>query len=359
MENGKNTDVSQIETELNRLDDVLDGKKHLLIVVHNNPDPDAIASAAALGYLAGERCNVKCSIAYSGYISRAENRAMVKKLNIHLKLITRIKLTKYDCYALVDTQPGAGNNSLPEATPCDIVVDHHPELKKRKGKLSIIKPDLGVSATILVEWLRYLKKNVPPKLATALSYAISSETQNLGRETSRRDIQAYLWVYVQANMRKLAEILHPKLTNSYFVTLAKALNRAVTFRHFMAVNLGEVPFAEIVSEMADFLLRHERISWTICTGRFKGRLFISLRTQNQQAKGGKLLKQLVPDSNTVGGHDTIAGGFIDISDLQKTDVDELESELLRKFTASRGYKDGEWKPLLEKQRNNRKEERNE
>ena len=93
--------------------------RQLLIIVHNNPDPDAIASAEALRFLVENRSGVKVSIAYGGYIGRAENREMVRQLGIRLKQFNRIRLGNYDCIALVDTQPGAGNNSLPATVKCD------------------------------------------------------------------------------------------------------------------------------------------------------------------------------------------------------------------------------------------------
>ncbi|MEJ2633860.1 MAG: DHH family phosphoesterase [Calditrichia bacterium] len=346
MPNDKKQDNSNLMKELAGLDKALAGRKHLLIVVHNNPDPDAIATAAALGFLAEQRSQLKVSIAYGGNIGRAENRAMVKKLKIHMKQINRVRFTKYDRIALVDTQPGAGNNSLPGDVKCHIVIDHHPSRSDLNVEFGVIKPEIGVSATILVEWLKESKLDIPGDLATALSYAINSETQNLGREASSRDIQAYLSVYVKSSMRKLAQITHPKLQRTYFVVLARALNHTNTFRNLICAHLGEVPSAEIVSEIADFLLRYERMGWALCTGRFKNQLIISVRSANRKARAGKLVKHLVPDPNTVGGHDMIAGGFILMQDSDKKSTKDLEEQLMQNFARQLGYKKAEWKPLL-------------
>jgi nanoRNase/pAp phosphatase (c-di-AMP/oligoRNAs hydrolase) len=45
----------------------------LLILTHNNPDPDAIASAVALNFLLANKLGVESHIAYEGIIGRAEN----------------------------------------------------------------------------------------------------------------------------------------------------------------------------------------------------------------------------------------------------------------------------------------------
>lgn len=50
----------------------------ILILPHNDPDPDAIASAIALRHLLQERLNVESTIVYRGIVGRAENRAMVR-----------------------------------------------------------------------------------------------------------------------------------------------------------------------------------------------------------------------------------------------------------------------------------------
>ena len=52
-------------------------------------------------------------IALGGIIGRAENRAMVKYLNINLVPVQEIDFTPETQVALVDTQPGRSNNSLP------------------------------------------------------------------------------------------------------------------------------------------------------------------------------------------------------------------------------------------------------
>ena len=97
----------------------------LLILPHNNPDPDAIASALALQHLLKEKLGVNSNIAYQGIIGRAENRALVRYLNYPLKPVTSLDLTGVVPVALVDTQPGTGNVILPPQSGVIVVIDHH------------------------------------------------------------------------------------------------------------------------------------------------------------------------------------------------------------------------------------------
>ena len=335
-----------VKKHIKKLDSIMQNCKEALIVVHNDPDPDALATAAAMHHLLIERYSVSVSIAYGGDIARAENKALLRELNIKLKQINRISFDKYERIATVDTQPGAGNNSLNKDIKTDIVVDHHPHQKNVTGDLVVIEPKIGVTATILIEWLKECEVEIPTHLATGLSYAISSETQNMGREASIIDIDAYLHVFVKASMKRLAKIINPKRPQSYYEMVAKALHRAMNIRNLVCVHLGNVSNVEIVAEMADFFMGRENISWTLCTGRFKTQLVLSLRTSNNQKKANTILTQIVPDTRNVGGHDMIAGGRLDLSD-NKYKAEEAEKELSRNFAELFDYNMSDWSPLLE------------
>jgi nanoRNase/pAp phosphatase (c-di-AMP/oligoRNAs hydrolase) len=348
MEGVEMSEMQQkIQNHLEKLDRLLANKEHLLVVVHNNPDPDAIASAVALGYLAEKRMGTELSIAFGGTIGRAENREMIRKLKIHMKQINRINFDRYDCIALVDTQPGAANNSFPLQKKVHIVIDHHQKQPYKKVELLLIEPMIGATATLLVELLRASESDVPSDLATAIAYAILTETQNLRRGASRRDIEAYLSVYINANMRTLAEITLPKLPRSYYVILAKTLDRAYVYRNMICAHMGNVTSPETVPEMADFLLRLERMSWSLCSGRFKDKLIISIRSTNPDAHADELIKKLAFDHNTVGGHEMIAGGYISLQEGTNQELMELEIRLSREFSKQLGYDGAHWEYLLE------------
>jgi nanoRNase/pAp phosphatase (c-di-AMP/oligoRNAs hydrolase) len=332
---------------LDAFDRILGDKEHLLVVVHNSPDPDAIASAVALGYLAEKRRNIEVSIAFGGTVGRAENQEMVRKLKIQMKQINRINFDKYDCIALVDTQPGAANNSFPKDRQAHIVIDHHPRRPHLKAGIELIEPEIGATSTLLIEWLKTAELDIPTDLATALAYAILSETQNLGREATRQDIESYLYVYIKSNIRTLAEITLPRLPRSYYLVLAKTLANAHVYRNLIYAHMGDVPSSEIVAEMADFLLRHERIGWSLCSGRLKDQLIISIRSTNTDARADELVKTIVPDPNTVGGHEMIAGGYIALSDRTNQELMELQVQLSREFAKRLGYERAHWRPLLE------------
>jgi nanoRNase/pAp phosphatase (c-di-AMP/oligoRNAs hydrolase) len=332
---------------LTRLDQILDGQKKLLVILHNHPDPDALASGFALKYLAEKRYSLQGEIAYGGLISRAENLAMVRELKIPLKRISRVKFTNYDRIAMVDTQPGQGNNSLPPNVDCHILIDHHPVTEDFSIPCLLIDPNIGATATLLTQLLDASGVPFITDLATALTYAIRSETQELGRETHEQDIDAHFLVYRKASMNKLARISLPKLPRTYFAMLAKTLDQTHVFRHLLCTHIGDVPNPETVAEMADLLLRHERISWVLCTGQYKRNLILSMRSSNPEAKAGQVIRQLVPDQNNAGGHDMFAGGKISLDGLPDMDITILELRLSQQFAELMGFPNADWKPLFE------------
>src|SRR5205823_4577859 len=183
---------------------VLDRPGPLVILPHDNPDPDALASAAALKYLVGELLRKEAHIALGGIVGRAENRAMLTYLNITLVPVSEVHFGGETQVALVDTQPGRPNNSLPEALVPTAVIDHHPAYDAYPGVPFLdLRDQYGATSTILTEYLRESKLAIEPKIGTALFYGIAAETQDLGREATAADIEASHFLYPHANKRRL------------------------------------------------------------------------------------------------------------------------------------------------------------
>jgi len=203
--------AQKTRSKLTELANLLRGKTSLLIVLQDNPDPDSIASAVALRRLANSLAAVHCSIAHGGTVGRAENRALVRYLNPNMRFLDEIEFAKFDLTALVDTQPGTGNNSFPDSLIPDVVVDHHPFRRAtRCAQFVDIRSSYGATATILLEYLNRAGIRLDVPLATALLYAIRSDTQDLGQEASRADIEAIglLYPLAKAHLLEISSILH-------------------------------------------------------------------------------------------------------------------------------------------------------
>jgi nanoRNase/pAp phosphatase (c-di-AMP/oligoRNAs hydrolase) len=341
-------DHTETARALIRLEEVLRDCRRLLILAHDNPDPDSISSAVALKHLVRERFGIRSTVGYGGIVGRAENRALWRLLNIKLTPAGRIRIRGYKHIALVDTQPKTGNNSLPREINPAVVIDHHPLRRATKAPLVDVRPEYGAVATILTEYLQKSGCKIPIPLATALFYGISSETEALGREAREADTRAYLSLFPLTNKKHLARIQRPRLPRSYFSALGRSLADAATYRNVVVARLGVVEVPELVAEVADLLVRLERITWSLCMARHGDRLVLSIRTTNVKAKAGRLIQRLVGRRGHAGGHNLMAGGWLDGAGLSEEQWIQLEEDMVKGFLGLVGHKEiTAMRPLLE------------
>ena len=306
----------------------LQGKGKTIIIIHDNPDPDCLASAMALRHLLAMKLSRDAVIAFSGMIGRSENLAMAKELEITLVPLELVDLAEYSAVCMLDTQPGTGNNSLPAGCRVDIVIDHHPVREAtKKCRWVDIRDDYGVTATILYEYLLAQSITIGTKLATALFYAIKSETQDLGREANRPDRDAYLHLFPIANKRLLYEITQPKLPVEHFQTIHNGVENATIYGPLLVVNLQSICFPEVVSEMADYLIRLEGIETVLGMGHYNDGVILSIRTTSHLLNAGEIIRRLVAGKGTAGGHGMMAGGKLDNLPGDPVVLKEVEESL--------------------------------
>src|ERR1043166_4510559 len=143
----------------------LDRPGSLVILPHDNPDPDALASAAGIKYLACTLLKREAHIVLGGIVGRAENRAMLTYLNITLVPVSEVHFGGETQVALVDTQPGRANNSLPDGLVPTAVIDHHPAYGDYPGVPFLdLRDQYGATSTIFTEYLRESKLAMDPKI---------------------------------------------------------------------------------------------------------------------------------------------------------------------------------------------------
>ncbi len=303
-----------------------------LVLTHDNPDPDALASALLLSRLLRITFKQRVTAAYGGLVGRAENREMVRALKLQFSHIRHLNLKKYAHFALVDTQPRTGNNQLPLRVQPAIVIDHHPIRKATEGvPFHDIRPSHGSTATILAEYLIAAGLRTPHALATALVYAIRSETQDFAREFVGHDKSVYDHFFPLADHRLLAKIQTPRLPLSYFGNLHEALEKLECVDSLIVSHLGPVEQPDIVPELADLLLRLEGKTWSLATGLFEERIYLSIRTTNPRADAGTLMRRLIGRRGKGGGHGRTAGGWLDASKLNDAEKVHAQRDLAERL----------------------------
>ena len=303
-----------------------------LVLTHDNPDPDALASAILLGVVLRRAFRRRVTAAYGGIVGRAENREMVRSLHLELSHVRHLNLKRYAHFALVDTQPRTGNNQLPKEIVPDLVIDHHPVRKTTLGApLVDVRPGYGATATVLGEYMLAADLRPTHALATALIYAIRSETQDFSREFGGPDKAIYDHFFPAANHHLLARIQNPRLPLSYFADLRDALERLSSVDSLIITHLGEVEQPDIVPELADLLLRLEGKTWSLCTGMYRDRIYLSIRTTNPRADAGGLMRRLLGRRGKGGGHGRTAGGWIDATRLGAAERARVQALIAEKL----------------------------
>lgn len=320
--------------KIKKLDATVAGCKSLLIVVQDYPDPDAIASAAALREWALRRHAIVSAIGFGGVVGRMENRALLNYLDLPIRPVHQLDPQQFDAIALVDTQPGTGNNALPPTVTPHIVIDHHPcRRMTRQSAFTDIRRRYGATSTILYEYLMASQLELSAPLATALLYGIRSDTQNLGRESGRADLEASLALYRLANIRMVRLIEQANVPTSYFRLLSRALLAARQCGSVFVSFPGVIETPDQIGEVAELLLRHEACDWALCVGAFEQRWLLSLRTSVTGADAGVVMQRLVAGRGKGGGHRTMAGGQIPIPAESKSSHREDMEKLLMKRLA--------------------------
>ncbi|MCX8011814.1 MAG: DHH family phosphoesterase, partial [Desulfobacterota bacterium] len=272
-----------------------------LILTHNYPDPDALASSFAFAYLAKRGFNISCQIVYGGIIGRAENQAMVKILKIPARKFKFTDLKKYSNIVLIDTQPEFDNNPFPSNRKATIVIDQHPSLgEKPFANLSIVDTECGATSVILAQALFSAGIEIPKRIGTALAYGILTDTLNLYRARRSDIIKTYINLLTFCDMRALTQIQNPSRSRRFFITLGKGINEALIYGKLIISHLGWVENPDVVSQVTEFLLTYEGMSYSFCTGRYKKRIPFSLRAANPNFLAANILRNIVKNPRDAG-----------------------------------------------------------
>jgi nanoRNase/pAp phosphatase (c-di-AMP/oligoRNAs hydrolase) len=340
--------TSRAHQRLEKMSAVLDGARSLLIILQDNPDPDAIAAAAALREIANTRHGIACSVAHGGTIGRAENLALVRYLSMNTRPMHEMDVDRFDRLAMVDAQPGAGNVAFDPSIRLDLVIDHHPIRREtRSARFTDVRSRYGATSTIMYEYLHAAAIDIPAPLATALVYGIRSDTQDLGRESTKADVEAFLDLYPRANPRALGRIVSAPLPRSYFARLRRALDDATLYDDRIVAFLGELESQEMVAETADLMLRVEGVTWSMAAGIIDDLLHVSIRTTDRQRHAGRVARNLAGRRGHGGGHQALAAAQIPLPPVGNTgaSLPRLVRDVTRRFLRATGGTDDPGEPL--------------
>ena len=292
-----------------RIRRILDAAPRVLILMQDDPDPDAIASALALRVVLG-RTKAAAPIATFGRITRPENRAMTHLLEIDVEHLVPAALAEYDAVAMVDVQPSFFEERLSDVA---LVIDHHPEERPVAARVKDIRPSYGATSTILTEYLRAADAKIPQRLATALLYGIKADTLYLERGTTRADVDAFTFLHPLANHNALRRFERPDLPDTALDTLALGITRRELVGGVLFSHLGPVGYPELVAQFADLFLQVEGAEWSVVSGVVNDELHISVRNVGYVRGAGEVVRTAFAELGSAGGHRAMAKAVIPLA----------------------------------------------
>jgi nanoRNase/pAp phosphatase (c-di-AMP/oligoRNAs hydrolase) len=307
------------------------GAGPVLILTHDYPDPDGLASGKALATLFREAWGIPSRLLYSGWVVRAENQTVLKRLTPEWEQSDLLPdLQGYTAIAQVDTQPGAGNNPINTAHPSHIVIDHHFPVREMIDRVSYsdIRTEIGSTVTMLFQYLQALGIQPDPLLATAMFYGLKTDTRSLSRGASPADEVAFLELLHRLDQGELSRVELACLSREYYQSLCRGLHAARLFGRVIIARLGVMAQPDFAAEMADMLIRFQGAHAALCLGQHGDTLLISLRTEPMSQHAGRIIQQIVIQPGKAGGHGTMAGGQIP---LQGQDLEPLLADIERRF----------------------------
>src|SRR5690242_2110862 len=214
-------DKDLTKTKIKELRTMVAESDRIAIVLQDDPDPDAMASAMALRALLGRNKQTTPIFAFTP-VTRPENLTMAHLLEIEITPANVEELRGYDKIAMVDVEPAYFGSKLPR---CDIVIDHHPGYQLGLSPFEDVRVGYGATATIMTEYLVTAEERISERLATALLYGIRSDTLGLSRRVTENDVQAFVHLYPLANYHLLRQIDRPELPLQFARTLSHAMRR--------------------------------------------------------------------------------------------------------------------------------------
>jgi nanoRNase/pAp phosphatase (c-di-AMP/oligoRNAs hydrolase) len=278
----------------------------VLILLHNDPDPDALASGLALRNLL-RRTKTTAIIGAMQGVTRPENLRMANMLDIHVEQVTSATLQQFERIATVDVQPHYFVGLLDRA---DLVIDHHPEQPGYSAVFKDIRADYGSTSTILTEHLRAVDVNISERTATAMLYAIKSDTLFFARHTNRVDLEAFTFLYPLADAALIRKMEGAEITLERLDYVTRASQGGIMKEQVFSAFVGEAPREDFIPYTADFFLQLEDVKWTIVAGVVNGSLIVSVRNLGYSRNAGEFVKRWFADVGSAGGHRAMAKAVV-------------------------------------------------
>ncbi|MEY7851514.1 bifunctional oligoribonuclease/PAP phosphatase NrnA [Natrarchaeobius sp. A-rgal3] len=334
-----------------RLRRVLAGYDDVSVLMHPNPDPDAMACAMGVATIA-DSVGTDATLQYPGEIRHQENRAFRTVLGLDLESVESSSDLASDAVVLVDHNTPRGFTGAQTVEPI-AVVDHHPG-NGTGTKFTDVRTEYGAAATIVVEYVRELDAiketdendesgdlELTQELATGLLYGILADTNHLtnGCSSAEFDASAYLFEAIDEDL--LERIANPQVSDDVLQIKATAITEKRVEGPFAICDVGVISNVDAIPQAADELMHLEGVTAVVVYGESDGTIHLSGRSRDDRVHMGETLRHAVSDipMANAGGHARMGGGQLSVDHMRgigpSDGIDKAEFEE-RLFSALSG-----------------------
>jgi nanoRNase/pAp phosphatase (c-di-AMP/oligoRNAs hydrolase) len=287
------------------------GEDHVLIPI--NADPDAIASAMAVKRLLWRK-TAQITIANVNEIKRPDNLTMIRLVGVKLTPFKEVDPDRFSAAVMVDSQP-SHHKDLSGLHP-RVIIDHHPVEETSQAPFVDIRPHYGATASIMIEYLRAAKIKPSVKLATSLFYAIKTDTSNFERKTTAEDLNAFQFVFRNANKALAYRIEQAEMDVSFLKYFKRAIEERRLSKGRVVVHLGRVVHPDVCVQVADFFLKVNTVNWSIVSGLHQRKLVVIFRNDGIRKNAGTLAKECFGRWGSAGGHKSAARAEVSLAAIE-------------------------------------------
>ena len=303
-------------------------QEEIAVLMHPNPDPDAMAAGVGIAALA-EQAGTDATLQYSGAVRHQENRAFRTVLDLEMEPIEHVSEIEAEPVVLVDQNEPRGFAGAEAVIPF-AVVDHHPG-DGTGSSFTDVRTGYGATASIVAEYFEDIgatpvapdqhASEVPGEftvrsdVATGLLYGILADTNRLTKGASAADFDAAGYLHPGVDEELLDRIANPQVGAEVLEAKARAIAGREVRGSFAVSDIGRLSNVDAIPQAADELIRLEGSTAAVVCGECDGALHLSGRSRDDRVHMGRALDAAVdpwPEAEA-GGHARMGGGRIPLA----------------------------------------------
>ena len=312
-----------------RFAQALAGLDEVAVLLHPNPDPDAMATGMGVASLA-EQVDTDARIQYPGQIRHQENRAFRTVLDVDIEPIDHVSDIAAEHVVLVDHNEPRGFAGADSVLPF-AVVDHHPG-EGAGETFTDVRTDYGAASSIVGEYFDDVGAEpvppakheseigtdytVPSSVATGLLYGILTDTNRLTAGCAAADFAAAGYVYPGIDEDQLDRVANPEVSAEVLELKARAIAGRDVRGPFAVSDVGRLSNADAIPQAADELVQLEGVTAVVVLGECDGTVHLSGRSRDDRVHMGDTLDTAVSvlREASAGGHARMGGGQLSLRD---------------------------------------------